>query len=252
MSKHKNYDALNLLGYALAKFDMAFVKSFGFKTKTDFYKQMVQLGVADTVGTVKNRQDLFDPFFENGRRGWWQKGEAYIHRKIHIDSLFGNLDANAFAKMLDFHLRERFGAPAHEAGISPLAKTKFKQLQLTGQEAEWYFMENYQKCESFQNGALEDARMFGDGYDFQIEVGKHFYLAEIKGVRAAAGAIRMTEKEYKTAREYKNDYALVVVANLAEVPRMHVAFNPASALQFTRKTGNLRRVEYHTGRVTWR
>jgi hypothetical protein len=79
--KHKNYEILNLIGYGLAKFDLQFVKEFGFKTKSAFYEYIVSFGIADTVGTVKNRQDLFDPFFDNQRKGWWQKGNAYIPSK---------------------------------------------------------------------------------------------------------------------------------------------------------------------------
>ncbi|MBN2824474.1 MAG: hypothetical protein JXQ76_04045, partial [Campylobacterales bacterium] len=91
-NKHQNYEILNLLGYGLAKFDNAFIKEFGVKTKTDFYNVMVNYKIAETGSVVKNRQDLFDPFFDNGRKGWWQKGDAYIHRKHFIDSLFGKLD----------------------------------------------------------------------------------------------------------------------------------------------------------------
>lgn len=71
--KHKNYEILNLLGYGLAKFDDDFVRQFGFTTKTEFYNHFVKIGIAERVGVVKNRQDLFDPFFDNGRKGWWQK-----------------------------------------------------------------------------------------------------------------------------------------------------------------------------------
>jgi hypothetical protein len=81
-NKHKNYELLNLIGYGLAKFDMGFVKKLGFKTKTAFYEYIVTLNIAETEGVVKNRQDLFDPFFDDGRKGWWQKGDAYIHRKV--------------------------------------------------------------------------------------------------------------------------------------------------------------------------
>jgi hypothetical protein len=69
-SKHENYELLNLIGYGLAKFDMGFVKEFKFKTKSAFYQHIVELKIAATTGTVKNRQDLFDPFFDNGRKGW--------------------------------------------------------------------------------------------------------------------------------------------------------------------------------------
>ena len=69
-NRHVNYEILNLIGYGLAKFSDDFIKQFGFTTKTAFYNYCVEVGVADTVGTVKNRMDLFDPFFpENGRVG---------------------------------------------------------------------------------------------------------------------------------------------------------------------------------------
>ena len=59
-TKHKNYEILNLIGYGLAKFNDPFVKEFGFKTKTEFYEYVIRCGVAETIGTVKNRQDLFE------------------------------------------------------------------------------------------------------------------------------------------------------------------------------------------------
>lgn len=59
-NKHENYELLNLIGYGLAKFNMDFVKKFGFKTKTALYQHIVELKIAETTGTVKNRQDLFD------------------------------------------------------------------------------------------------------------------------------------------------------------------------------------------------
>jgi hypothetical protein len=80
-NKHENYEILNLIGYGLAKFDLDFVREFGFKTKQEFFLYIVSIGIAETLGTVKNRQDLFDPFFDNPRKGWWQKGDTYIHRK---------------------------------------------------------------------------------------------------------------------------------------------------------------------------
>lgn len=77
-NKHENYEILNLIGYGLAKFNNDFIKQFGFKTKTSFYEYIMNLGIVETESVVKNRMDLFDPFFENGRKGWWQKGDAYI------------------------------------------------------------------------------------------------------------------------------------------------------------------------------
>lgn len=251
--KHKNYEILNLIGYGLAKFNLSFVNFFGVKTKTDFYEYIVQQGIAETVGTVKNRQDLFDPFFDNGRKGWWQKGDAYIHRKILIDSLFGSLDASAYANIVKLYLKDNFSiVDKIDQVISPIIKSKFKQLQITGHEAELFFMNNYNKVDYFKEGILEDARMFGDGYDFQIEVQKQFYLTEVKGLRTDYGSIRMTQNEFGKAKEYRNNYALIVITNLDEIPKMSVVFNPIENLIFTEKAINTKQMNYHTNPLKWR
>ncbi len=250
--QHKNYEILNLIGYGLAKFDTIFVSSFGFKTKTAFYEYIVQIKIAETIGTVKNRQDLFDPFFDNKRKGWWQKSDAYIHRKILIDSLFGSLDAVAYSNIVKLYLEEKCSVICESAEkISPVLKSKFKQLQITGQEAELYFMNNFSNVEAFEYGILEDARLFGDGYDFQIEVQKHFFLAEIKGLCTDYGSIRMTKNEFGKAKVYKDDYALIVISNLREVPQMNVIFNPTYKINFNEKTINTKQVNYHTKPLKW-
>jgi hypothetical protein len=59
-NKHENYEILNLVGYGLSKFNDEFITEFGFKTKTAFYEYCIEIGIAETVGTVKNRMDLFD------------------------------------------------------------------------------------------------------------------------------------------------------------------------------------------------
>ena len=97
-SKHKNYEILNLIGYGLAKFSNEFIKEFGFSTKSAFYQFCVENGVAETPGTIKNRMDLFDRFFpENGRKGWWQKGDAYIHISLKVQYL--KLDSKECKKL---------------------------------------------------------------------------------------------------------------------------------------------------------
>lgn len=132
-NRHRNYEILNLIGYGLAKFDLDFVKQFGFRTKTQLYEYLVGNGIAATTDTIKNRQDLFDPFFENRRKGWWQKGDAYLHRKRTIDSLFGEYDAKAFAKIA-LHYADAIATPSSQKlpAISPIVRSKFKQLQTTG------------------------------------------------------------------------------------------------------------------------
>lgn len=72
-NKYEYYELLNRLGYGLSKFNHEFIKQFDCKNKEQFYQYFVDFGIVKTKSVVKNRQDLFDPYFDNGRLGWWQK-----------------------------------------------------------------------------------------------------------------------------------------------------------------------------------
>ena len=236
-SKHKNYEILNLIGYGLSKFNNNFIKEFGFNTKTAFYEYCVSIDVADTVGTVKNRMDLFDHFFpNNGRKGWWQKGDAYIHRKILIDNLFGKENVKGYTDIVKLYLQENYKVKDLIVEVKLIVKSMFKTLQKTGLEAELYFMNNFNEIGMFENGALEDARLYGDGYDFQVNVNEKSFLAEVKGIRKTKGVFRLTEKEYNKALEYKDDYIIAVVLNLNDLPRLLMIENPANNLVFKKDT----------------
>lgn len=232
-NKHKNYEILNLIGYGLSKFNDDFIKEFGFSTKTAFYQYCVDNNIAETVGTVKNRMDLFDHFFpNNGRKGWWQKGDAYIHRKYLIDSLFGNENVKGYVDIVKLYLKENYNIKDLFVEVSPIIISRFKKLQKTGLEAELYFINNYNSIDMFKNGILEDARLYGDGYDFQVSVNESSFLAEIKGIREKKGVFRLTEKEYKMASKYKHDYIVTLVLNLNDVPVFLNIDNPIKNLEF--------------------
>ena len=246
-NKHKNYEILNLIGYGLSKFNDNFIKEFGFNTKTAFYEYCVSIDVADTVGTVKNRMDLFDHFFpSNGRKGWWQKGNAYIHRKILIDNLFGKENVKGYTDIVKLYLQENYKVKDLIVEVKPIVKSMFKKLQKTGLEAELYFMNNFNEIEMFKNGALEDARLYGDGYDFQVNVNEKSFLAEVKGIRKTKGVFRLTEKEYNKALEYKDDYIVSLVLNLNDLPTFLIIENPIENLKFKRiERPSKLVIEYH-------
>ena len=64
--------------------------------------------------------------------------------------------------------------------ISPILKSKFRQLQETGKEAELFFINNFKNFHKFREGSIQDARLFGDGYDFQIKVLDRFFQLKLK------------------------------------------------------------------------
>jgi hypothetical protein len=235
------------LGYGLSKFDNAFINEFGFSTKNDFFNYFVEIGIVETGSVVKNRMDLFDPFFpNNGRKGWWQKGDAYIHRKYLIDSLFGNENVKGYANIVKLYLKENYKVKDIIVEVQPIIKSRFKKLQETGLEAELYFQNNYNSIDAFKGGIIEDARLYGDGYDFQINVNENSFLAEIKGIRAKKGKFRLTENEYNKAKEFKNDYIVTLVLNLDDIPTFLTIENPLKNLNFEEKIIKSKETkEYH-------
>ena len=221
---------MNLIGYGLAKYDKDFVNEFKFPSKSAFAKFVVDIGMARTVKAVLNRMDSFDPYFDNGRRGWHQRTQR-MHIKLFIDSFFGHETAKGFANIVKMYMREIDDSiPIQVDAVSPVTQSRFKQLQETGKEAELYFMNNYNNIDLFSEGVLEDARLLGDGYDFQIYCHNRFYLVEIKGLKERRGSIRMTQNEFEKANDYKSDYVLVVVSNLLNNPHIRYFQNPLSSV----------------------
>jgi hypothetical protein len=195
--RHPNYVGLNLVGYGLAKFENELVTLLGFATKAELFRDLIARRLSKTRGTLKNRQDLFNPLVRGGKIGWWQNQDRYLHRKTQLDSLFGNLSATEYAVMLSRYLDAEFPTPGvPQQSLPPLMRSQFRRLQETGAEAEAFFLQNYRQIAMFTNAAIEDARQFGDGYDFQLSLQSTYWLAEVKGVRAQVGAIRLTLQRY--------------------------------------------------------
>lgn len=244
-------EIMNLIGYGLAKFDISFVREFGFNTKAAFNQYIVELGLANTVKAVSNRQDSFDPYFDNGRKGWYQRNQRE-HIKLFIDSLFGKENAVEYANIVKLYIQDyNTNLSLTSIKVSPSVKSKFKQLQETGKEAEFYFMSNFHNIEYFANGQLEDARLWGDGYDFQIQLQEKYLLAEVKGLRNKSGAIRLTQNEYDKAKEYQNDYYLIVVSNLSNTPKLNLVSDPLKTLSFSRKEQSTIQFNYHSEYINW-
>jgi hypothetical protein len=120
-------------------------------------------------------------------------------------------------------------------------------MQITDNVAECYFLSNYREIDLFSEADIEDARLFGDGYDFQLTLPNQLYLAEVKGLQTETGAIRMTQNEYEKAQEYGSDYALVAVKNLQDVPIFETIFNPIAELKFEKSIMRAEQVFYRTG-----
>lgn len=99
----------------------------------------------------------------------------------------------------------------------------------------------------FKNGIIEDARLYGDGYDFQINVNDNSFLTEVKGIRRAKkGRFRLTENEYnKKLKNIKKDYIVTLVLNLDDLPTFLTIENPLNNLKFEKIIKSKEIKEYH-------
>lgn len=250
-NKDRLSEVMNLIGYGLAKFDLNFAKEFGFSTKNAFCKAVVEMELAKTVKAVFNRQDSFDPYFDNGRRGWFQRNQRE-HIKLFIDSLFGNEDVIGYANIVKMYIHNiDSNISLTTKSVSPIIASRFKQLQETGKEAEFYFMNNYQNIPFFEHSILEDARLWGDGYDFQLQKDNHYFLAEIKGVREQSGSVRLTQNEFNKATEFTKDFFLVVVSNLNNIPKLNCIRNPINNIDFICQEAHTISKNYITNSIKW-
>lgn len=250
-NKDRLSEVMNLIGYGLAKFDLSFSKEFGFATKTAFCDFLVDIGLAKTTRAVLNRQDSFDPYFDNGRKGWFQRNQRE-HIKLFIDSLFGDEDVKAFANIVKMYIHNiDQNITLTTKSISPITISRFKQLQETGKEAEFYFMNNYQSVPMFEHSTLEDARLWGDGYDFQLQKGNRYFLAEIKGVREQSGSVRLTVNEFNKAVEFAEDFFLVVVSNLNNTPKLNYIQNPIGKVDLRCQETQTITKNYITNKIKW-
>lgn len=128
----------------------------------------------------------------------------------------------------------------------PIIRSKFKRLQETGLEAENYFILNFDKTARFSGGQLTDARLYGDGYDFQVDVDEQTYLAEVKGIRDKKGKVRLTAREYEQASVYKEQFVLSLVKNLDTTPQLVLIENPLKQFEFTKNILRQEIVEYRS------
>ena len=85
----KKYIGL-LVSYYLSRCDVNAVKALGYKNFTDAFSGIGDI-LNENPNNIKNMRDEFDPYFENKRRGWYQR-ELRSSRKKVYDEFSGYTD----------------------------------------------------------------------------------------------------------------------------------------------------------------
>ncbi len=119
--------------------------------------------------------------------------------------------------------------PASDAreSLSPNRKHPSK----TGLLAETWLLENLDHPNLRLEGEIIDCRTNGEGFDFKLISGGKTRFIEVKGMLKPKGPIRMSEREYREAKRFKNRYSIVVVADLDGNPTPKLITNPAKVLE---------------------
>ena len=81
-----------IVSYYLSRCNDKAVHALGYKNFTEAFKGIGDL-INENPNNIKNMRDEFDPYFDNGRKGWYQRGLRASRQKI-FDEFAGVTDAD--------------------------------------------------------------------------------------------------------------------------------------------------------------
>ena len=77
-----------------------------------------------------------------------------------------------------------------------------------------------------------DLRLAAQGFDFGVQ-GRPEWAIEVKGIKQHRGDIQFTDREWIEAKRRRENYWLIVVANLAAEPIPKIVADPYGQLRAT-------------------
>lgn len=236
----KNRDKLVICGLFLSKFDDLAYKSLGFSSFIEAFN-ILGLSLQGKPSNIKNYRDEFDPYFNNTRKGWYQR-ELRTYTK-EIFEQYKNMGFESFKNLVSSFLIENY---EEKLQVNEFLDSKieigFIKRVATGKAAEQYFRANFMQY--FKDFSLFDSRDFGCGFDFKMQNEKDFYCVEVKGLSEISGNFMLTEKEYNVAQSLQDKYCLYIVSNLKEKPRENVFFNPIKCFNFAKQSRQITQTSY--------
>ncbi len=226
-----------IVAFFLSKFGEQGLARLGFKT----YRQAFE-GVGRSLNvnpnSVKNWRDEFDPYYDNGRKGWYQRGIRPSRQKVM--ETFDDLSEEALtAVVLDIikpgvrsKVESELQAVLKEIKTTDDKKRVKSTVEYvsrgpTGRMAEEFFVSRFREGLTPFSGVLKDRRDDGAGFDFEIISPGARKLVEVKGSAKDLVGIAFTDKEWKVANAAQNDYYLGVVIQLVSSPKIGFVQNPA-------------------------
>ncbi len=240
-----------VVAYYLSRLDKEALAKLGYKT---FNEAAADIGdILDVKpNTVKNMRDEFDFHLHNKRVGWRKELKG---SRLKVYQMFQMTDDDELTEVIKEILTNKqwTKTDSYEDLHSVLSRDEkdagkagtFILRGPTGKKAEHYFMEVFANKPFPVKGDLMDCRDLGCGYDFEIKSDEDkSYYVEIKGLAGSDGGVLFTDKEWRTAKKYKNRYYLVIIADVSSNPSIKTIQNPAAKLAANKNI-------YTTIQVSW-
>ena len=226
-----------VVAFYLSKFGEEGLEKLGYQSYKQAFDDVGRsLGVKPN--SVKNWRDEFDPYYDNKRKGWYQRGIRPSRQRVML--AFDDLSESALrAVVLDIikpEARPKIETELHftieeirdlEKKKKTRENTEYIPRGPTGRMAEEFFISKFRAGSTPFDGTLRDRRDDGVGFDFEITKAASRSLVEIKGIAKQRGGITFTDKEWRIANEAQDDYFLGLVIQVFESPRMGFVQNPA-------------------------
>ena len=169
MTKHNEHsDALELIAYGLAKFagkeprKNVFANKIA-KNRNAFFQMLVDKGIATSKSAVSTRQDNFDPFFDNSKKGFLRDDivKRYSVIKARIDAVVGTLKVDEYVDFVNALIANECGEKVSKQYISLIEISKkavFEEIVLPVERIREYPDDSIEESEKNRETA-EDTRL---------------------------------------------------------------------------------------------
>lgn len=232
-----------IVAFYLSKFGEVGLKNLGFESYSQAFRQIGErLSVKSS--SVKNWRDEFDPYYDNNRKGWYQRELRPSRQKVMLtfDDLSEGAMRSVVLDIITPSARPKVESELHSAlqeirnskkAGEAIDSTKYIPRGPTGRMAEEFFIARFNSGLTPFYGDLKDRRDDGVGFDFEIHMAADRALIEIKGNAKQLGGFAFTDKEWRVANEVQDAYYLGLVVEVTETPRIGFVQNPAYRLSPT-------------------
>jgi hypothetical protein len=229
-----------ITAFYLSKFGEEGLARLGYETYRQAFQEIGRI-LHVNPNSVKNWRDEFDPYYDNGRKGWHQRDTRPSRQKVMatfdplseealraiVLDIISDADRSKVEKELRSALKE---IEATDDRQKTHKKVEYVARGRTGRLAEEFFVSRFNAGLTPFNGAIKDCRDDGTGFDFEITIPGSRTLVEIKGLAAELGGITFTDKEWKVANKIQDGYFLGLVTQVLTSPQIGFVQNPARNL----------------------